>query len=195
MTIRRQDPRLDPERDRDRQEESEGVWIRPYLGVDQGQVRELVARVLGEFGLELDPRGTDSDLLDVDGSYRRGGGDFWVVESSAGRIVGTCGVWPHASDRGLCELRKMYLDPVLRGRGMGRQLLELALDHARSAGFRRMELETNHAMEAAIALYESAGFTPLKADPEAPRCDRRFSLDLADAGDPGSGMDHRPAAP
>ena len=181
MTIRRPDPRgTDPERERDKALETAAVWIRPYLGVDQGQVRALVERVLGEFGLTLDPGGTDRDLDDVADAYRRGGGEFWVVESGTGRILGTCGVWPDPSGERLCELRKMYLDPVLRGRGMGRRLLELALDHARSGGFRRMELETNHAMTAAIALYEQAGF--VETDPGgscAARCDRRFGLDLA----------------
>ena len=180
MTIRRPDPRgTDPERDRDRTLETAAVWIRPFLGVDQTQVRTLVGRVLGEFGLELDPRGTDSDLDDVDDGYRRKGGEFWVVEQSGGWIVGTCGVWPDPSDPRVCELRKMYLDPALRGRGMGGQLLELALDHARSAGFRRMELETHHAMVAAIALYEGAGFTEVPVESTcAARCDRRFGMDL-----------------
>jgi putative acetyltransferase len=74
----------------------------------------------------------------------------------------------------------MYLDASLRGRGMGRQLLALALDHARAAGFRRMELETNHAMVAAIALYQGAGFEEIPAGGAcAARCDRMFGMDLA----------------
>jgi putative acetyltransferase len=179
MTIRRPDPRgTDPERERDETPQEAAVWVRPYLGIDAAAVRSLVERILGEFGLALDPRGTDRDLEDVDESYRRGGGEFWVVESSGGRIVGACGVWPDPSEPGRCELRKMYLDPSLRGRGIGGQLLALALDHARAAGFRRMELETNHAMAAAIALYQRAGFVEMAAEPEAARCDRRFGMDL-----------------
>ena len=180
MTIRRPDPRgTEPEREHDKTLETAAVWIRPFVSVDQTPVRALVTRVLGEFGLELDPRGTDGDLDDIEYAYRRGGGEFWIVESAGGWIVGTCGVWPDPSDRALCELRKMYLDPSLRGRGMGGQLLDIALDHARSAGFRRMELETHHTMTAAIALYEGAGFTEMPVESTcAARCDRRFGMDL-----------------
>ncbi len=184
MTIRRPDPRgTDPERDRDKVVETAAVWIRPYLGVDQTQVRTLVTRVLGEFELELDPHGTDRDLEDVEDAYRRGGGEFWVVEQSGGWIVGTCGVWPDPEDRRRCELRKMYLDPSLRGRGMGSQLLDIALDHARAAGFRRMELETHHSMTTAMVLYEGAGFTEIPLTSTcAARCDRRFRMDLVEPG-------------
>lgn len=181
MTIRRPDPRgTDPEREREEIPATAAVWVRPYLGVDAQAVRSLVERILGEFGLVLDPEGTDRDLDDIDESYRRGGGEFWVVESSGGRIVGACGVWPDPEERGRCELRKMYLDASLRGRGMGRQLLDLALEHARAAGFRRMELETNHAMTAAIGLYQRSGFQEIPGTSAcAARCDRMFGMDLA----------------
>lgn len=179
MTIRRPDPRgSDRERAGDRLRQEAAVWIRPYLGVDLSAVRPLIERVLGEFGLTVDPRGVDRDLDDIEESYRRGGGEFWVVEDAGGRVVGSCGVWPDPGEPRLCELRKMYLAPELRGRGIGRQLLDLALDHAQAAGFRRVELETNHAMTAAIALYESAGFVETAAPAGATRCDRRFALDL-----------------
>ena len=185
MTIRRTDPRgADRERDRDETPLGAAVWIRPYLGVDAAAVRSLIERVLGEFELALDPRGVDADLDDVERSYRAGGGEFWVVEDATGRVVGTCGIWPDRVHLGRCELRKMYLSPELRGRGMGRQLMELALEHARAAGFRTIELETNHAMEAAIALYQSYGFAERAVEHGcAARCDRMFGMDLREVQD------------
>jgi GNAT superfamily N-acetyltransferase len=185
MTIRRPDPRgSDREREREEVPVAAAVWVRPYLAVDAAAVRALVERVLSEFDLALDPRGVDRDLEDVDEAYRRGGGEFWIVEGSGGRLLGTCGVWPDPRDRERCELRKMYLDQALRGRGIGRQLLELALGHARSAGFRRMELETNHAMAAAIALYQGAGFVEQEVESScAARCDRMFGMDLREVED------------
>jgi putative acetyltransferase len=185
VTIRRSDPRgIDRERERDEEPIDVAVWIRPYLGIDASAARTLVERVLGEFNLALDPRGVDRDLDDIEDSYRRRGGEFWVVEDATGRLVGTCGVWPDPVDPKRCELRKMYLDPSLRGRGIGSQLLELALDHARTAGFRRMELETNHAMEAAIALYQRAGFVEQNTESScAARCDRMFGMELREVED------------
>lgn len=178
MTLRRPDPR-----ELQRQEPGDplaaAIWIRPYLPGDAGAVRELVARVLAEFDLALDPGGTDADLADVESAYRADGGEFWVVEDGTGRVVGTCGIWPVPGDGARCELRKMYLDASLRGRGMGRQLLATALDHARRAGRARVELETHHRMTAARALYEAHGFREVAHDDAgASRCDRAYALDL-----------------
>ena len=75
------------------------------------------------------------------------------------------------------ELRKMYLRPEWRGRGIGKALLATALDHARRTGRKTIELETNRAMTDAIGLYTSRGFREIEGETCA-RCDRRFRLDL-----------------
>lgn len=179
MSIRRPDPRHAPaDEPRAADPLGDAVWIRPFRSGDEGGVRALVRDVLAEFGLATDPSGTDSDLDDVEGDYRGRGGEFWVVEDGHGRVVGACGVWITPSDPAVCELRKMYLHPDRRGRGVGGALLRTALDHARRAGCRRMELETASSMTAAIALYQSIGFEEQPDAPRASRCDRRFGLDL-----------------
>ncbi|HUP01462.1 MAG TPA: GNAT family N-acetyltransferase [Gemmatimonadota bacterium] len=177
MSIRRPDPRT-VEQTRGEDPLAAAIVIRPAGSGDERPVRELVFSILAEFDLAPDDAGTDIDLADLDVHYRRGGGEFWVLEDGRGRIVGTCGVWPNPGDPMRCELRKMYLVPEMRGRGMGRRLLDLALDHARNAGWTRIELETARAMTAAIALYRSAGFRELEEPPLASRCDRKFGMDL-----------------
>lgn len=176
MTIVRPDPRG---RDRDADPLASAVWIRPYRDADAGDVRALVADVLAEFDLALDPDGVDADLADVEASYRVGGGEFWVVEDATGRVVGSGGLWPDPDDPGRSEVRKMYLAPDVRGRGLGKRLLEAALEAARRSGRTRVELETNHAMTAAMALYRRYGFREVGGAACAARCDRRFALDLA----------------
>lgn len=186
MTIRRRDPRGGGETDPVRDPLASAVWIRPFREEDAREVRSIVERVLAEFDLEPDPEGMDADLDDVERAYRTTGGDFWVVEDGRGRVVGTCGIWIDPDDPGRCELRKMYLEPRLRGLGMGRRLLAGAIDHARRAGCASIELETNAAMKAAIALYESHGFRPVDAGDGSDagcddRCELTYVLDLENA--------------
>jgi putative acetyltransferase len=178
MSIRRPDPRH-PGGETPLAEDplASAYWIRDFRRQDAAEVRELVFGVLAEFGLAPDHAGTDVDLSDVELHYQARGGGFWVVEDGRGRVVGTCGLWLDPDKPGRCELRKMYLSPDWRGRGLGRLLLETALDHARTASRRRVELETNRAMTAAIALYESYGFREIEGD-TCERCDRRFALEL-----------------
>ena len=180
MSIRRPDPRH-PGGDHPLDEDplASAFWIRAFHPDDGAAVRELVFGVLAEFGLSPDHADTDLDLTDVERHYQSRGGEFWIVEDGRRRIVGTCGLWLDPSDPTRAELRKMYLLPDWRGRGLGGQLLEMALGHARGRGCRVVELETNHAMTAAIGLYLSRGFREIEGETAA-RCDRRFALEMED---------------
>jgi len=104
-------------------------------------------------------------------------GVFLLVEVD-GVAVGCGGVRPRGADEG--ELKRMYVDPAVRGRGLARTLLAALVAHARDAGMVRLLLETGTAQPEAIALYESEGWQPVPAfghyaaDPRT-RC---YMLDL-----------------
>ena len=68
---------------------------------------------------------------------------------------------------GAVELKRMYLRPDQRGRGLGKRLLALALDWARAHGMRAVRLDTSERMVAAQRLYEAHGFERVPG--EAPR--------------------------
>ncbi|MGD0384917.1 MAG: GNAT family N-acetyltransferase [Solirubrobacteraceae bacterium] len=65
-------------------------------------------------------------------------------------------VWTSSPD---CWLEDLYVEAEARGRGLGRALVELAFERAGARGARRIELDTNEDNGAAIALYESLGFS------------------------------------
>jgi ribosomal protein S18 acetylase RimI-like enzyme len=66
-------------------------------------------------------------------------------------------------------LEELYVVPERRGRGLGRALLEAAMDYARERGAARIDLGTSEDDTAALALYESAGFTNREGGPEGPK--------------------------
>lgn len=72
------------------------------------------------------------------------------------RAVGTVAL-RHAGD-GVYELTKMAVEPGLRGAGIGRALLDAAIDAYRGLGGRELYLESSSVLEAALRMYESAGF-------------------------------------
>lgn len=131
--------------------------------------------VLDEYGLKPDPDGTDADLDDIERSYFARGGTFCVLEDQDGSIVGAYGLYP-TKDRA-CELRKMYLRRTHRGRGIGKRLLEDALDAAGRLGFATVTLETASVLKEAIALYKRYGFVPCPSDHLATRCDQAYVLE------------------
>jgi len=155
------------------------MWLqlRPATNADCEQVRNLVFTVLAEYGLKPDPTCTDADLNDIEQSYFSRGGIFRVLEDKEGAVVGSYGL--HATQPGVCELRKMYLHREYRGQGLGRRLLEDALANARQLGFHRVTLETASVLKGAIRLYERHGFKPCEPEHLSCRCDQAYSLDLA----------------
>jgi ribosomal protein S18 acetylase RimI-like enzyme len=66
-------------------------------------------------------------------------------------------------------LGELYVVPERRGAGLGRALLDAAIEAARHAGAGRMELNTSTDDTAAIGLYESTGFTNREGGPDGPR--------------------------
>ncbi|HZO58112.1 MAG TPA: GNAT family N-acetyltransferase [Solirubrobacterales bacterium] len=66
-------------------------------------------------------------------------------------------------------LEELYVVPECRGHGLGRALLEAAMDYSRERGAAHIDLGTSEGDLAAIALYESAGFTNHEGGPDGPR--------------------------
>jgi ribosomal protein S18 acetylase RimI-like enzyme len=66
------------------------------------------------------------------------------------------------------HLQELYVVPALRGRGIGRALLEATIAAARAAGATGIDLNTGETDTAARALYESTGFTNREGSPDGP---------------------------
>jgi ribosomal protein S18 acetylase RimI-like enzyme len=67
-----------------------------------------------------------------------------------------------------CYLAELYVVPSLRGHGIGRALMEAAIDLARSRGADSMDLGTAETDVAARRLYESLGFDHREGKPGGP---------------------------
>lgn len=143
---------------------------------DCRKIAEMVFTVLAEYNLKPDPASTDADLKDIEQSYFKRGGVFYVLEDKPGSIIGAYGL--HPVDETTCELRKMYLTKAFRGKGLGKLLLEDALTKARQMGFEKVTLETASVLAEAIGLYKSYGFTEYQPGHLSARCDQAFMLEL-----------------
>lgn len=79
-------------------------------------VLALIGGVFREYGLTFEPGGYDADLTRIPGSYFLAGGAFWVLEDD-GQVVGTVAIVPIGVAE--VEIKRVYLDSSLRGRGWG----------------------------------------------------------------------------
>lgn len=160
------------------------VTIRRAEPRDDSRVAHIIRTVLASFastgpGSPYD----DPDVAAVAAAYSAAGSEYHVVEVD-GEVLGGGGFAPLVGTEpasGVCELRKMYFLPELRGRGVGRRLLEFLLDRMRAAGYAEVYLETLTNMHLARGLYESVGFRRLDAPMGATghcACDVQFAMRL-----------------
>lgn len=149
--------------------------LRGYRQGDECEVFALVESALKHYGLSASPEETDADIKDIGKSYILPGGAFKVLEDN-GRIVGSYGVYK--VDNSTCELRKMYLYPKYKGRGLGKKMMEDAFVAARALGYSRMVLETNRCLKEAVNLYKKYGFVEYSSEHLSDRCDCAMQKDL-----------------
>jgi putative acetyltransferase len=90
-------------------------------------------------------------------------GVFLVLRDDDGRAVGCGGIARFDATHG--EVKRMYVVPAARGRGLGRRLLEELEAQARALGYTAVVLETGDRQREALGLYESSGYERIPCYP------------------------------
>src|SRR5262245_20124301 len=136
--------------------DSRSVSIEPARAADVPDVINLIGRVFDAYDFLWNPLVEVPDLLDFDRHYHGAAGAFWVARMDRA-VVGSVGV-ARLSDQS-AELHRLYLDATLRGRGVGRALVEVVLEWCRAKKFDQLVLWSDTRFDRAHRLYEGMGFT------------------------------------
>lgn len=136
--------------------------IRPIRRDDNPFMAKIIRQVMTEYGAV----GKGYSILDkeVDRMYESFANkrSAYFVIAHDKLIAGGGGIAPLAGGpKNVCELKKMYFMPELRGLGLGKKLLRLCLKTAKELGYQQCYLETLHRMSEANRLYQKFGFEPL----------------------------------
>ena len=140
------------------------AWtLRPIRPADDAAIAAIIRRVMPEYGAIGDGYAINDPEVDwMSRAYAAPRSAYFVIERD-GTVLGGGGVAPlEGGDPEVCELRKMYFLPELRGLGAGRRMMQQCLDAARGFGFRRCYLETLSGMTEARRLYERTGFRQIE---------------------------------
>ena len=119
--------------------------------------QEIVAAMVAEVGELYEPGLGKGPSARPEELSPPGGG--FVVLIDDGRAVAGGGV-KRLDDRA-CELKRMYVVPDARGRGLGRALLAALEDLARDLGYAVARLDTGAKQPEAQAMYQRAGYAPV----------------------------------
>jgi len=86
-------------------------------------------------------------------------GSYYYVAVINDVLVGGAGIFPTENlPNGTCELVKLYLHKDARGTGLGKQLLNKAMDWAKEYGYKQVYLESMPELSKAVTIYENVGF-------------------------------------
>jgi len=132
------------------------------------QARELFLEYAQSLGFSLCFQGFDKELADLPGDYAPPDGRLLLAEYD-GKFAACVAL--HKLESGICEMKRLYLRPQFRGKGLGRALAERIISDARQIGYARMRLDTvEPIMKDAVAMYRKLGFNeipPYRTNPIA----------------------------
>jgi len=122
-------------------------------------IRELLLEYWENRKLELFVFDFDQELAGLPGAYAPPDGRLFLAQwenKPAGCVA------LRKLESGICEMKRLYLSPKFRGKGVGKILAEFIINEARKIGYQKMRLDTIQAnMQEAIVLYRQLGFNEI----------------------------------
>ncbi|WP_158624842.1 GNAT family N-acetyltransferase [Gynurincola endophyticus] len=121
---------------------------------------EAVKQLFHLYALELNEnicfQNFDEELSDPLKKY--GGENGLLLTGKWNNELAGCVAYTRLNIPGTCEMKRLFVLPAFRGEGVGKELAEAIIEHARKDGFKSMVLDTLEKLGSAVKLYEKLGF-------------------------------------
>jgi putative acetyltransferase len=127
---------------------------------------ELIREYAASLGIDLSYENFELEMAEFPRAYARPDGRVLIaVEGSY--AVGVVGLRKLSGET--CEMKRLFVRPGFRQRGIGRMLAKRAIEEARDIGYDQMRLDTLSRLKEAVTLYHSLGFKkigPYRVNPQ-----------------------------
>ena len=139
-----------------------GFKIRPIQLEDNTQICNVIKGVFYELNLpKIGTTYADKDTDSMFEAYQDKKSIYYVIKKE-NKILGGCGIKKlDGSDENICELQKFYFHKSLRGKGIGKFVLDLCLKFAKEVGYELCYLESTSVLKTSHHLYKIFEFENL----------------------------------
>ncbi|MBW1697659.1 MAG: GNAT family N-acetyltransferase [Deltaproteobacteria bacterium] len=146
--------------------------------IDLEHIKRLFLEYAGSLEFDLHFQNFEAELRTLPGDYAPPAGCM-VLAMDGDEAVGCVALRPLT--QAVCEMKRLYVQPGSRGKGIGRMLADAVVCKAAGLGYTCMKLDTVSSMTEAKALYESMGFKQIEAYRHNPVAGAvYFELDLVE---------------
>jgi len=132
--------------------------VQVRAGKNLESIRRLFQEYADSLGTDLSFQDFQNELENLPGEYVPPGGRLYLALEDSEPVA--CVAMRKVSDE-ICEMNRLYVRPLARGKGIGRKLALQLIADARRKGYQRLRLDTLPMMRRAIALYQALGFKPI----------------------------------
>lgn len=145
---------------------------------DFAEAKKIILEYAGWLGIDLCFQNFDYEINNLQEMYSEPTGALILI-TLINKTIGVAGIRKFEDND--CELKRMYVKDEYRGLGIGRQILEYAIELAKKMNYDKIKLDTHESMQAAIKLYMGYGFREIPQYRYNPIEEVRFfELDLKD---------------
>jgi putative acetyltransferase len=134
------------------------------LRAQEGENLEIIRKLFEEYanslGFDLSFQNFGEELAKLPGEYASRTGCLLLAKYQ-GEAAGCVAL--RQLSKGVCEMKRLFVRPKFRRKGIGRKLAEAVIEQAKKAGYKQMRLDTVPTMNAARNLYKSLGFKNIDA--------------------------------
>lgn len=148
--------------------ENSSFSIQPAtIAKDLLEITNLFTAYAESLDIDLSFQDFTTELSNLPGKYSTPTGVLLLARNAEDGAIGCVGLRP-LDDKGVCEMKRLYVTPEGRGTGLGKALVKEVIQKAKGMGYQVMRLDTLASMEAAKALYMGLGFVERKAYYDTP---------------------------
>lgn len=122
---------------------------------------QLFQEYVIEIGIDLTFQNFEAEINDLQKQYSRPEGVLFLAYDDNDLAVGCVGL--RKLEKTVCELKRMFIKPEGRGKGLGSLLVEKCIEIGIELGDSKIRLDTLSSMHAAIRAYEKAGFYEIES--------------------------------